>query len=153
MNKIKIGDVFEIETPKGKSYFQIVFDKPKEGSLIRVLNGLYKEEPNIKELVNIKEKFLIYFPLKYALKKGIVKKTNNFSVPQYFKLPKKMRTPVVDKEGNLKYWHIVDLTTLEREKVDKLSDMQKTLSPYGIWNDTLLIERLVTDWSLDNWKE
>ena len=43
---------------------------------------------------------------------------------------------------------------IETEKmrlVKTLTPAQKKLSPCGCWNDTLLIECLVNDWSLEKW--
>ena len=53
--------------------------------------------------------------------------------------------------GEFLGWHIVDTETWQRQLVKTLSPEQKKLSPWGIWNDTLLIENLVNDWSLEKW--
>jgi len=48
-------------------------------------------------------------------------------------------------------WHIIDTETWQRQLVKTLTPEQKQLSPWGIWNDTLLIENLVDDWELEKW--
>ena len=48
-------------------------------------------------------------------------------------------------------WHIVDVSTLKRQFVEKLSQEQKQLSPIGIYNDTSLKEMLERGWNLENW--
>jgi hypothetical protein len=59
MKKIKIGDLFEISTPKGKAYFQYVFELNGIGSLIRIFDGLFDTVPaELYEIVNNEENFL-----------------------------------------------------------------------------------------------
>jgi hypothetical protein len=45
----------------------------------------------------------------------------------------------------------VDVETLQKEVVYNLNDLQKNYSPWGVWNDTILIERLTSGWTLENW--
>ena len=51
MAKIKIGDVFEIETAKGKAYLQYAYLDKNGIEIIRVLRGLHSERP--KEFDNV----------------------------------------------------------------------------------------------------
>jgi hypothetical protein len=151
MRAIIIGDVFEIATHKGKGYFQYVFENKSIGQLTRVLPGLFREKPEIEKLVSAEELFLIHFPVKAAFRRKIISFVGNFAVPPDFKLPMFFRDDVRDGDGNLLYWHIVDYKTWKNKRVDGLTDEQKKLSPWGIWNDTLLIKRLEQGWTLDNW--
>jgi hypothetical protein len=41
---------------------------------------------------------------------------------------------------------------LKRELKKVLDEKDLKLSPHGIWNDTLIIERLEENWRLENWK-
>jgi hypothetical protein len=147
--RLKIGDVFEIETSNGIAFFQYVHKNDDLGSLIRILPGLYKvyKKDLLNELVEQKELFLIHFPLGGALKQKIVTKIGNYPIPHNFVLPQKFRESFV----KFSCWHIIDYETWNREKVEKLTDEQKQLSPWGIWNDTLLKDRIAEGWTLDNW--
>jgi len=152
MKKIQVGDVFEIITPKGKGYFQYVYNNKIIGQLIRILPGLFSEQPNdMLAIVKEKELYFVHFPLKEAYKQGIVKLVGNYNLPQNLKLPKQMRSKNVDKDGNFKSWHIIDYNTWQRLSVTELNEEQKKLSPWGTWNDTLLIEKLVSGWTLEEW--
>lgn len=152
MKKIEIGDLFEIDTPRGKGYFQYAYSDKLNGALIRVLPGLYVDQiQDIMSLVVTKESYFIYFPLKAAYKRGIVKMVGNYELPIDLKLPKQMRSKNVDKNGNLICWFIIDCDTWQRINVQKLTEEQKKLSPWGIWNDTLLIERMVEGWTPEKW--
>ncbi|CAM5222319.1 putative protein OS=Ureibacillus acetophenoni OX=614649 GN=SAMN05877842_11710 PE=4 SV=1 [Ureibacillus acetophenoni] len=61
MVRLKIGDLFEIETTKGLAYFQYVHKDETIGSLIRILLSLHLGAQN--EFLNdlVKQKELITF--------------------------------------------------------------------------------------------
>lgn len=150
MEKIKIGDLFEINTPRGRAYLHYFYKDSITGDMIRVLEGLYEERPSdLYKLVANNEKFIISFPIKAAKKEKIIETVGNF-VTLNFKKPKIMRTKHFIR-GEFIGWHLVDTETWERKLVKSLSSEQKKLSPWGIWNASLLIENLVNDWSLENW--
>lgn len=150
MKKIKIGDVFEISTPKGYAYLHYIKKDKTIGELVRVLPGLYSEEPtDIKKTVGSDELFYIFFPLSFAYKKGIVRLVNNCEASNY-DVPKYMRTEH-NVRGEFLGWHIVNTQTWERTLVKTLNAEQIKFSPWGVWNDTLLIERLTNNWSLEEW--
>lgn len=152
MKKIQMGDVFEITTPKGKGYFQYVFNNKTMSELIRILPGLYLEQPeNMVQVVARKEIYFVHFPLKAAYRKGIVKLVGKYDLPEEMEFPKKMRTDYVDKFGSRICWHVIDYNTWKRESVKEVTEEQKKLSPWGIWNDTFLIERLAEGWTPEKW--
>ena len=92
---------------------------------------------------------MIFFPLSFANKKKILKLAGYYPINEFNK-PKFMRTEYYIR-GKFLGWHIVNTDTWERELTEVLTPEQKKLSPWGIWNDTLLIENLVNGWSLENW--
>lgn len=150
MARIKLGDIFELETSRGKVYLHYVYKDKLMGALVRVLNGFYKETPrDFRDIVNHNEKFVTFFPLSSAVSQKIVKKVEN--IPLIYHKPLLMRSKHVVK-GDFLGWHIINTETLQRELVKNLDDNQLKLSPWGICNDTFLIERLEQDWSLENWK-
>lgn len=147
MTRINIGDLFEITTPKGKAYIHYVYKSEQTGELIRVLEGLYEDIPS--DVENLETKFFVHFPLKRANKLKVVKKVGFIEVATFQK-PKYMRT-IHNVRGEFRGWHIVNTDNWKRELVEKLDKELINLSPWGIWNDTLLIERLSEDWSLEKW--
>lgn len=153
MKPLLVGDVFEIDTPKGKAYLHHVFNNPDLVELIRVLPGIYEEQPqNLSELVQGKEEYLIHFPVKAAIKKKILRLIGNYDLPMGFVIPDKFRDSFDDSNGGGAYWQIVDYDSWQRQTFYELTDKQIKLSPWGIWNDTLLIERICQNWRLDEWK-
>ena len=150
MVAIKIGDVFEVNTSKGKAYIHYVCNDKEIGELIRVLPGLFTEDLiNLEELVSLKERYCVYFPLSFGYKKGLIKRVDNFSIEKYEK-PQFMRSEH-NIRGEFLGWHIVSTDSWERKLVKELTEEQKKYSPWGVWNDTLLIERLENDWKLESW--
>lgn len=62
-----------------------------------------------------------------------------------------MRSAFFDSSGNIKCWHIIDYKTWKRETVKIQNDEHLKLSPFEIWNDTMLIDRLLNNWTLEQW--
>lgn len=151
MAKNKIGDIFEINTPKGKAYLHYIYKDSVIGELVRVLQGLYSDRPtNFDQLAASKERYIISFPLSAAIKQKIVKPVGFYSASNFSK-PELMRTEH-NVRGEFLGWHLINTETWHRQLVMTLSPEQKKLSPWGIWNDKLLIDNLVNDWSLEDWE-
>ena len=150
MPKIKIGDIFEINTPNGKAYLHYIHEDPKiKRQLIRVFQGLYLERPNLNELAGDKERYMIFFPVTAAYNRKIIDRVSHFAA-DIFSKPKYMRSEHNVRREHLG-WHIIDTDTWKMELVKELTPNQKQLSDWATWNDTLLIERLVNDWKLEKW--
>jgi hypothetical protein len=150
MKKIKLGDVFEFETGLGKVYLHYVFQDQNIGELVRVLEGFYDETPpDIDALVKTPERFFIFFPLAAAQRKKIVTKVGDTELVEGI-CPKFMLDPHIIQDEFLG-WHIVDTSTWQRRLVKELSEEEKRLSPWGVWNDTLLREQLEVGWNLEKW--
>jgi hypothetical protein len=150
VGRIQLGDVFEINTVKGNAYFQYVYKDEKIGELIRVFSGFFRTRPSdIHTIVMSDVLYQVFFPLSAAQRRKIVGKVGNHSgfVSQK---PEQMREKHIIR-GEFLGWHIVDTDTWRMKAVKKLSLQQKALSPWGIWNDTLLVQRLEDGWNLDNW--
>jgi hypothetical protein len=151
MGKIQVGDIFEIETSKGKAYLHYIHKDPKVGrELVRLLPGLYTERPeNLELLASSKEQYMLFFPISAAKRKKIVEPVGYFPADNFDK-PKYMRDEH-NVRGELLGWHIIDTDSWRRELVKELTREQRKLSDWASWNDTLLKKRLVEGWSLENW--
>jgi len=150
MSRIKLGDIFEIKTSKGNAYLHFFYKDPEIGDLIRVLPRLYKKRPiDFNGLASEQEEFMIFFPLSFANKKKIVELVGHYPINE-FKKPEFLRTEYYIR-GEFLGWHIINTNTWKRQLVKTLTVEQKKLSPWGVWNDTLLIENLVNGWKLEDW--
>ena len=152
MARVKLGDIFELETKKGKAYFQCVHIDKLEGELIKVLNKTYTERPEeITSVLKVDDQYFVGFPLKFALKQKLVECVGNQPLEKGFEKPRYMRSKhMIGKE--FKGWYIIDTITEKREFVEQLTEEQRKLSPFGLVNDTYLKERIEEGWNLQNWK-
>ncbi|WP_299313207.1 hypothetical protein [uncultured Aquimarina sp.] len=147
--KIEIGNIFQLDTSKGKAYIQYVYEHESLGEYVKVFYNLYDVEPkDFSRITKEEDFFYINFALRAAMKLNIIKKVGNIAISKDFILPSFFREEHLFKEN---WWQIVDTKTWHRESVKTLSEEQKKLSPWGMWNDTLLIENLEKGWRLENW--
>ena len=144
--RVKIGDIVEIDTPKGYAYAQFTHKHPQYGALIQVVKGIYKKKPdNISELLSNELQFITFFPLGAAVNKEIVNIVGNLPLPEKSKRFPLFRAGTPTKNGKVEIWWLWD--GVEEWKVGELSEEQKNLPLRGIINDTLLIERICNEWS------
>jgi len=150
MSELKRGDIFEIETKKGNAYIQLVELRESDASLdrIRVFYELHQNRPNNFEGVIENEFFYLRFVLREALRRKIFKKIASVDIDPLIVFPTYFRSKHIFQEG---YWQIVDGDTWKRETIEVLNAEQIKLSPWGTWNDTLLIENLENGWRLEKW--
>lgn len=150
MKKPVVGDVFAIDTARGKAYLHFAYRNNEIGELIRVLPGLYTLEPaNLEELVSSNERYVVFFPISAALKQKLVEFVGHHPADN-FRMPRHMRTEY-NVRGEFVCWHIVDTETWNRQQSDTLNADQMKLSPWGNWSYSVLVDNLNNDWSLDRW--
>jgi hypothetical protein len=139
--------VIEIPTPKGFAYAQFTHKAPRYGALLRVLPGIFPERPSdFAELVRQSPVFSTFFPLGAACNRDIVHVVASEQIPSHTAALPTFRNSHLDRIGNrVGPWFLWDG---EREwRVESLSDQQlRDYPPLGIWNDTLLIERILAGW-------
>ncbi len=145
--KCKIGDIIEIPTPSGLAYAQFTHLHPRYNALLRVFHGKFDSRPSdLSTLAKSGEKFATFFPLQAALNKGIFSVVANLPVPPAASAFPLFRTGIEDiQTRKVKVWWFWDG---EKEwKVGDITPEQRKLPLRGIWNDTLLIERIDADWT------
>jgi hypothetical protein len=147
--RLKIGDLVEIPTRKGLSYAHYTHKDEVCGQLIFVYKGFYNERPEILEEILEKEvQFYIFFPLTNSVNHGDMTFVKNIPLAKHeidFPL---FRTGLADpKTKKIEDWWIWDGKNSIR--VGALNDEQKKIPRRGVWNDTLLIERIEAQWSPD----
>lgn len=146
MRKIKIGDIFSIETSKGFSFFQYVYYEETIGELIYIFPELHNQVPDLNGLKNDLRGFFIHFPVRAALNRKLIRYVENSSLPEYLEIPLYFKTEVTDLNGNVIDFQIVDYKTWRRYSKEELKIELERLSPWGVWNDTYLIEYILEKW-------
>jgi hypothetical protein len=145
--KPRIGDVVEISTRKGRAYAQYTHEKDRRGSVLRILPGLHQDRPReLGALVRQYELYFVFFPLKAAVTRGIFPIIGHEDVPERVRpFPIFRSAGAIDRKGKVHDWWLSDG---DREwRVERLTDEQRALSVGGIWNDTLLIQRIEEGWT------
>ena len=147
----QIGDVIEIETPAGLAYAHYTHKHdvpPCWGALLRVLPGIHGIRPaDFAPLVRERPIFMTFFPLGAACRRRIVRVVANETVPPHATPFPTFRNSHRDRSGRRVPPHF--LWDGKREwRVEGLSDHElREYPPLGVWNDTLLVERIVSGWS------
>jgi hypothetical protein len=146
MKRAKIGDVIEIRTAKGYAYAIYTHHHKLMGALLRVFNTVYASRPeNITGVVEDSVRLVVFFPLQSALNRSIVKTVGNVPIAESLRVFPLFRNPgVPNLDGKADKWWLWDG---ERSTpIEKLTQEQRRLPVRGIWNDTLLVERIDNGW-------
>jgi len=146
MARLKIGDVVKVKTSRGFSYLHFTHKHRQYGALLRVFAGFYETRPSVlTELVMRPSAFQCFFPLGAAVDQGIVSIAGNVEPSAAEKNFPTFRAGVVNPATRkVDVWWLWD--GQEERKVGDLTSEQRRLSIRGVWNDTLLRERLESEW-------
>lgn len=143
---LKIGDVVEVKTSRGFSYLHYTHKHRQYGALLRAFAGFHDTRPSaLPELMARPAAFQCFFPLRAALDQGIVSVVGNVELSASEKNFPTFRAGVMNPATRK-----VDVWWLwngqEEWKVGDLTAEQRRLSIRGVWNDTLLRDRLESEW-------
>jgi hypothetical protein len=143
----RLGDVFEIPTKKGFVYVQVTHKRPPYGTLIRVMRGVFKEEPSdLQELANRDHAFVIFAPMDALCKRGQARLVGRAAVPVEASQFPLFKVPFyLDAESIKKRWWLWD--GLREWPVAELTADQRSLPTRTVVTGSELIYRLETDWS------
>jgi len=149
MATVKIGDIIEIETAKGFFYAQYTHKDKTYGDLIQVTKNSFPERPgDLEEVISDDVGIITFFPLNIAVRRKIFSVIGNRPVPE-----KRRQFPLfrvrgyIDRSGTVRQWKFWDgQKTWPEQWLTELTDKEMELPIEGIWNDTLLIDRLETGW-------
>lgn len=146
MSRLRLGDVFEIPTSEGFACFQYINSAEQYGSLIRVFSGVHvRSAVDAADTNRSDVQFLCFFPVKAAVAMGVVSRIGNAEIPPEYRDFPVFRAGVVNPvSGKVDHWWFWDGT---REwPVGDLTESQRRMPIRGVWNDTLLVERIESGW-------
>ena len=143
----KIGDLVEIRIDKLFAYAQYTHKHKIYGALLRIFDEMYGERPqSFQNLISGKVRFSTFFPLQAALSEGIFEVVGNIPIRKDLREFPVFRSGVTNPETKkVDIWWLWDG---EKEwKVGKLDEKQRKFPIRGVWNDTLLIQRIKSGWT------
>lgn len=145
MARLILGDLVEISTPRGLAYAQYINSHKKYGALLRVFSGLHDRRLEHVKFATGEVQFVCFFPLQAAVNREIVTVVGNELVPDEASAFPTFRAGVIDPAtGKVAVWWFWDG---EKEwRVGTLTPEQRSMPIRGVWNDTMLIERIVSGW-------
>lgn len=142
----KPGDLIEMRTARGLAYAQVTHKVPLFGTLIRVLEPIIPERPSdLEAIARSRERFVTFFPVAAALKRGIVRLAGSAPIPPHAqKFPLLRQRGKVLANGVVADWWLYDGS--RQWRIGRLAADQARLSIAEVVNDTLLRERIDSDW-------
>ena len=144
------GQVFSIRLDKGFGFIQFIETDDLGIEYVRILDSIRTTEKITQSEVNLTQRWCCGFLVKTAYKKNLIEFIGKFELPPKYKVEYITRAPHNVKGEHLG-WHIINRVTLERKLIPKLKRKHFNLSPHGIFNDTLIKERLLNNWELSKW--
>jgi len=145
--ELQIGDVFEINTPRGVAFLQYLNRDALMGEFIRVFAGTHAERPaSLESIVTPNEQFLAFFPVTAAERKKIVTFVGSAKVPSRLNEFPVLRAPgrIDPVRRKIENWRLWD--GKRSWGVDQLSEAERDLSVKEIVGAPILVDRIVTGW-------
>ena len=141
----RVGDVVEISLSSGFAYALFTHKHKRYGALVRVVEQIYEKRPaSFDDLVDQRGiQFSTFFPLGAACKQGITHVVAHIPIPPSLREFPVFRARATTPQGQGPWW----LWDGEREWLADTPDSELVGLPIrGIWNDTLLVERIEAGW-------
>lgn len=137
---LKPGDIYEIETKDGFSYFQYTHKTQLMGPLIWVLKGKFNEAQELADVQSLPHLFCTFFPVQGVHKAGLIRWLGTAPIPgsrQNFPLFK------ASAGGSDNWW----LWDGEKEwRVGKITKEQMKLPVREICNFPALVQLIEKNW-------
>jgi hypothetical protein len=147
--RVRIGDILEVGTSRGLGYIQVTHHHKQYGHLIRVLPGFRDARPNdFEALAALPTRFVTFIPAQAIVNQQIWPVVASEPVPSFAQGFPLFRAGAIGPGGaKPSTWWLWDGT--KEWRVGSLTADQRKYPLRGIWNDTLLIERMASDWGQD----
>ena len=147
MARARVGDVIEIETPNGIGYGMFTHRHSRYGLLLRVFDLLVeKRVESLGEILGTKIRFNCFYPGSPALRQKLVSVVFHCDVPDDLSEFPLFRTGFASpRSKKIESWQLWDGENLWPIGVP--SEEEAKISPRGIWNHALLVDRISSRWS------
>jgi hypothetical protein len=137
--------MLEVVTPRGLAYLQYVGKHPKYGDAIRVLPGFFQEQPQEWNALLSQEGYFTFYPVSAAVSQEVVRIAANEAIPPGKEMPSTYRRAGwTTSEGEVTMWFICE--GAQETRRTKLSEQERRLPIFEIWNHEFLVGRMVEEW-------
>lgn len=145
--RLRLGDVFQLETERGSAYLQYTHETASDGSLVRVLPGLYAAPPNdLMPIIEAAELFYVFLPVRAALSEGLITYVGHYPLPERARaFPTFRQVELRTSEGPVK-WSLWDGERTIWMGED-LPEEYVSLSIREVVMPDLLAQRLADGWT------
>ena len=136
---LKPGDIFEIETKDGFSYFQYTHNSQLMGPLIWVLEGKFREPKELADVQGLPHLYSSFFPVQGVHKAGLIRWLGTAAIPV-----SRQKFPLFrDGTGQDNWW----FWDGEKEwRVGTITKEQRKLPIRQIHNFPSLVLHIETNW-------
>ncbi|MDR0515655.1 MAG: hypothetical protein LBH25_01260 [Fibromonadaceae bacterium] len=145
-----IGLIFQLKTSKGPAYGLCTHEDTEYCQLVY----LYPIGTQLSKLKDATTQFCCFFPLRIALRqkimKEIIKEVGRIEIPTQLKDFPLFRVRMIPSNGPGKFHHWGFWDGQKAWFVGEINDEQRKMPIRGIWNDTLIIERLEEGYIAEN---
>ncbi|HKV70420.1 MAG TPA: hypothetical protein VJN62_04190 [Gemmatimonadales bacterium] len=152
-NRLRVGDMLEIQTPRGLAYAQYTHRNPQYGALIRVLPRFHRDRPaDFLSLAAQESAFVVFYPVSAALTQRVVTLVANAPVPPPARDFPLFRAGVKDFiTKRVEAWWLWD--GKKSWPVGLLTREQRKLPVRMLVNHTGLVHLIATEWTpeRDTW--
>jgi hypothetical protein len=145
---LKPGDLYEIETKDGFSYFQYTQKNQLMGPLIWILEGKFREPRELPEVESLPHRFCTFFPVQGVHQAGLIRWLGTAPIPA-----SRQKFPLFRGATgqNRDLWWFWDG---EKEwRVGDISKQQMKLPIREICNFPALVELIEKNWLPESGKE
>lgn len=142
---VKIGDILEVQTPRGLSYVQYVGKHAEYGDVVRVLPGWHEHRITDFAALTARAGYLAFYSARAAVKAGLAKTVGWRPLPGGVEVPRILRRAGArGRTGEILTWIVENggQETMRRQ----LSEAEKKLPIAAVWDHELLILRMSQEW-------
>jgi hypothetical protein len=149
----KVGDVVEFKTSRGYAYALHTHRHPQFGAMLRVWNEEHpKPLRDFASMASVRPSFSTFTPLGAMINQSLAKVVGNIAVPAELTKFPTFRAGVPDPATNkVDTWWLWDGDNEWR--VGEITPEQRKFPIRGVWNYTLLMDRIEAGWTpeTDRW--
>jgi hypothetical protein len=139
-----IGKAFWVALGSGFATGIVTYDHPQYLQLVWMATEFSETPPTPALIPTLTWQWCTFFPAAACMRRRIVEPMGVVPIPESIQKPPLMRSGT----PRLNDWRVVDV---DLRVIRKATENDRSLSPHGIVNDTMLFEMLESRWKPEDW--